>query len=64
VPELGATVVATGPKGAAWSPDEGGRWFLLPDVQNYWATAFASPSAGWLVGTQGRILKVSFAEAE
>ena len=57
---LGATVVATGPNGAAWSPDEGGQWFSLADAQNYWAVAFASPAAGWLVGTGGRILKVSF----
>ena len=53
-------MVATGPKGAAWSPDEGGQWFSLADTQNYWAVAFASPAAGWLVGTGGRILKVSF----
>jgi len=50
----------TGPKGAAWSPDEGGRWFALEGVENYWAVAFASARAGWLVGTEGRILKVSF----
>jgi photosystem II stability/assembly factor-like uncharacterized protein len=54
------TVVATGPGGAAWSPDEGGSWNLLPGVENYWAVAFASPQAGWLVGTEGRILKISF----
>lgn len=56
----GATVVATGPSGAAWSPDEGETWFLLPDVSNYWATAFASARTGWLVGTAGRILRVDF----
>jgi photosystem II stability/assembly factor-like uncharacterized protein len=54
------TVVATGPAGAAWSPDEGDTWFLLPETTNYWAVAFASPNAGWLVGTEGRILKLSF----
>jgi photosystem II stability/assembly factor-like uncharacterized protein len=53
-------VVATGPSGAAWSPDEGDHWLTLPGVENYWAVAFASPKAGWLVGTEGRILKVSF----
>lgn len=53
-------VVATGPSGAAWSPNEGKTWFLLPGVTNYWAVAFASRRAGWLVGTQGRILKISF----
>ena len=53
-------IVATGPGGAAWTPDEGDTWNLLEDVDGYWAVAFASPDAGWLVGTQGRILKVSF----
>jgi photosystem II stability/assembly factor-like uncharacterized protein len=54
------TVVVTGPGGAAWTPDEGDTWVLLPDVANYWAVAFASKRAGWLVGTDGRILKISF----
>src|SRR5262249_31605915 len=47
-------VVATGPGGAAWSPDEGDNWTLLDGVTNYWAVAFANRSTGWLVGTQGR----------
>lgn len=54
------TVVATGPGGAAWSPDEGSTWSTLPGVTNYWAVALASPQVGWLVGTEGRILKISF----
>jgi photosystem II stability/assembly factor-like uncharacterized protein len=54
------TVVATGPSGAAWSPDEGDTWFSLDGLANYWAVAFASPQAGWLVGTEGRIVKISF----
>lgn len=54
----GATVMATGPKGAAWAPDEGSRWFALDTVSDYWAVAFASPKVGWMVGTGGRILKV------
>jgi len=57
---LAGTVLATGPSGAAWSPDEGDHWLTLPGVENYWAVAFASPQAGWLVGTEGRILKLSF----
>lgn len=56
----GRTVVATGPGGAAWSADEGGRWHLLEGVRDYWAVGFAAAGAGWLVGTEGRILKVSF----
>jgi photosystem II stability/assembly factor-like uncharacterized protein len=45
---------------AAWTPDEGNTWFTLPGIGGYWAVAFASPKAGWLVGTDGRILKISF----
>ena len=52
--------MATGPGGAAWTPDEGDTWTLLEGVANYWAVAFASPDAGWFVGTEGRILKISF----
>jgi photosystem II stability/assembly factor-like uncharacterized protein len=54
------TVVATGPSGAAWSADEGGRWTTMEGVKDYWAVGFASPKAGWLVGTEGRILKIAF----
>jgi photosystem II stability/assembly factor-like uncharacterized protein len=53
-------VVITGPGGAAWSPDEGGTWNRLAGVNNYWAVAFGSSQAGWLVGTEGRILKLIF----
>ena len=51
-------VVATGPGGAAWSPDEGDTWSLLEGVADYWAVAFANRRTGWLVGTEGRILKI------
>jgi photosystem II stability/assembly factor-like uncharacterized protein len=54
------TVVVTGPGGTAWSADEGRSWFSLPDVTGYWAVAFAGGEAGWVVGTEGRILKISF----
>ncbi|MEP6686841.1 MAG: hypothetical protein ABJC36_00745 [Gemmatimonadales bacterium] len=54
------TVVATGPAGAAWSPDEGATWNSLPDVSGYWAAGFAGREAGWLVGVNGTILKLSF----
>jgi len=53
-------VVTANAGGAAWTPDEGTTWYPLPDVSGYWAVAFASPKAGWLVGTGGRILKISF----
>ena len=55
-----AVVITANTGGAAWTPDEGNTWFTLPDVNGYWAVAFASPKAGWLVGTDGRILKISF----
>jgi photosystem II stability/assembly factor-like uncharacterized protein len=53
------TVVATGPGGTAWSPDEGGSWQTLAGITTYWAVAFAGKD-GWLVGTDGKILKISF----
>ncbi len=52
-----AVVVTANDGGAAWTPDEGNTWFTLPGVTGYWAVAFASPKAGWLVGTDGRILR-------
>lgn len=55
----GRTVLATGPSGAAWSRDEGDEWELFEGVANYWAVAFAGRT-GWLVGTEGRILRVDF----
>jgi photosystem II stability/assembly factor-like uncharacterized protein len=55
-----AVVITANDGGAAWTPDEGNTWFTLPGVTNFWAVAFASPKAGWLVGTEGRILKISF----
>ena len=53
-------VVITGPGGAAWSPDEGATWNRLPGVNGYWAVAFGNSQVGWLVGTEGRILKLTF----
>jgi len=55
-----AVVITANDGGAAWTPDEGSTWFALPGVTGFWAVAFASPKAGWLVGTDGRILKISF----
>jgi photosystem II stability/assembly factor-like uncharacterized protein len=57
----GRTVVITANTGgAAWTPDEGTTWYTLPGVNGFWAVAFASPKAGWLVGVNGSILKISF----
>ena len=55
-----AVVITANDGGAAWTPDEGNTWFPLPGVTGFWAVAFASPKGGWLVGTGGRIVKVSF----
>jgi len=55
-----AVVITADTGGAAWTPDEGNTWFQLPNVTGYWAVAFASPRAGWLVGINGTILKISF----
>ncbi len=60
VPGMRLAVVATGPNGAAWSPDEGDTWSLLPGISNFWAVAFASRKAGWLVGGGGQIVKIDF----
>jgi photosystem II stability/assembly factor-like uncharacterized protein len=55
------TVVVTGPAGTAWSSNEGrSSWELIPGLTGFWAVAFANHKAGWLVGTGGRIIKVSF----
>ena len=45
---------------AAWTPNEGRTWYALPQVSGYWAVAFATPKAGWFVGNNGHILKISF----
>lgn len=45
---------------AAWTPDEGQTWHKLPKVSGYWGVAFADPHAGWFVGNNGTILKISF----
>lgn len=59
--EFARTVVVTANDGgAAWTPDEGATWYSLSGVTGYWAVAFASPKAGWLVGVNGTILKIRF----
>ena len=55
-----AVVITANTGGAAWTPDEGNTWFALPGVTGYWAVAFATPKAGWLVGVNGTIIKISF----
>jgi photosystem II stability/assembly factor-like uncharacterized protein len=53
-------VVTADTGGAAWTPDEGTTWYVLPGVTGEWAVAFATPDAGWLVGAGGTIWKISF----
>ncbi|HKD85065.1 MAG TPA: hypothetical protein VKB58_09980 [Terriglobales bacterium] len=53
-------VITANDGGTAWSPDEGTTWYKFPDVSGYWGVAFANPRAGWLVGTKGRILRITF----
>jgi photosystem II stability/assembly factor-like uncharacterized protein len=57
---LRLTVVATGPGGAAWSPDEGDSWSVLSGIANCWSVGFASHKAGWLVCGDGGIVKIGF----
>jgi len=53
-------VITANTGGAAWTPNEGKTWYPLNGVTGFWAVAFASPRAGWLVGVNGTILKVRF----
>jgi photosystem II stability/assembly factor-like uncharacterized protein len=55
-------VVTANSGGAAWTPDEGKTWYPLQGLTGYWAVSFANPHAGWLVGVNGTILKISFRE--
>jgi photosystem II stability/assembly factor-like uncharacterized protein len=54
-------VVAVGPGGADYSTDHGRTWIPL-DTLAYWSVGFAGPEAGWLVGPEGRIVKVAFSK--
>ncbi len=51
-------VVAVGPRGAVYSRDNGTSWTVI-DAMNYWSVGFASPRAGWAVGFNGRVTKLS-----
>jgi photosystem II stability/assembly factor-like uncharacterized protein len=58
VSDLPGVVVAVGPRGASVSVDGGAMWTAL-DSLSYWAVGFAAPDAGWMVGPEGKIVKVS-----
>jgi hypothetical protein len=57
VPGAGATLVAVGPQGAAYSLNDGATWTRL-DTLSYWAVGFADAANGWAVGPEGRITKI------
>ena len=59
VPGQRRTVVAVGPKGVAYSADDGAAWRPVAD-QEHWSLGFASNGVGWLVGPAGRITKITF----
>ncbi|HXY18394.1 MAG TPA: hypothetical protein VEH83_00185 [Gemmatimonadales bacterium] len=50
-------VVAVGPRGSAYSLDDGATWIGI-DAEAYWSVAFASARAGWMVGPHGRITRI------
>ncbi len=54
----GSGVLVVGPAGADYSPD-GGRTWVSVDTTSTWAVASAGPDASWLVGPQGRIVKLT-----
>jgi photosystem II stability/assembly factor-like uncharacterized protein len=59
VPGVPGALVAVGPGGAAYSRDDGASWAPLV-AGDWWAVAFAGGGTGWLVGTRGRIVKVTW----
>lgn len=54
VPGRPGSVVAVGPRGLAYSRDDGATWTTL-DTLSYWSVGFASRRLGWAVGPAGRI---------
>lgn len=53
-------VFAVARGGVAWSPDEGDTWNEIDGFEDFWAVSFASHHAGWMVGGEGRIVKIVF----
>ena len=50
-------LVAVGPGGAALSRDDGRTWSLLDD-REFWGVTAASREAVWLVGPEGRVVRL------
>jgi photosystem II stability/assembly factor-like uncharacterized protein len=59
VPDRPGSVVAVGPRGLAYSRDDGATWTTL-DTLAYWSIGFASRRIGWAVGPAGRITRIRF----
>jgi len=59
VPGRAGSVVAVGPRGLAYSVDDGTTWTTL-DTLSYWSVGFASRRVGWAVGPAGRITRIRF----
>jgi photosystem II stability/assembly factor-like uncharacterized protein len=59
VPGRPGTVVAVGPRGLAYTTDDGARWMTL-DTLAYWSVGFGPRGVGWAVGPAGRITRIRF----
>ena len=55
------TLVAVGPNGIDYSSDNGMTWTNL-DTLSHWSVAFVSPHAGWAIGPEGRVTRISLFE--
>jgi hypothetical protein len=53
-----AAVVVASPGGLAWSVNDGLTWAVI-SLNNYWSVGFASRHAGWAVGAEGHITRLS-----
>lgn len=59
VPGRAGTAVAVGPRGLAYTTDDGSTWTTL-DTLAYWSVGFASRRLGWAVGPTGRVTRIRF----
>lgn len=59
VPGRPGSVVAVGPRGLAYSTNDGSTWTTL-DTLSYWSVGFASRRLGWAVGPAGRVTRIRF----
>ena len=57
VPGRHHTAIAVGPGGSAWTSDGGGNWQAIDGV-DYWSVGFSPDGIGWMVGPNGRVVRV------